>query len=238
MATDSTNPGWIEPPPAKKSGMGCAGKGCLFLGLFALLTVALFSLGGYLLYSGGSKPTKLPVEELPPEQLASVQERIDRFESAPPAAVPDYAPSATPTPAAEPDATPDETTPTPTPDGRELTLSAAEINGLIAANPKSRGHAFVSVSGNTANVQISIPSSKVPGFPKGYLNGSFVITTDGPTPISGLQVSKIQANGLPVPTSILSMSYRGHSILGYAMDAAAPYQVSTAEIRDGVIVLH
>ena len=52
------------------------------------------------------------------------------------------------------------------------------------------------------HVQISISSDKVPGFPRGYLNGSFTITTNGPTPISALQVSKIQANGLPVPSGV------------------------------------
>ena len=86
--------------------------------------------------------------------------------------------------------------------------------------------------------RVSISSDKVPGFPRGYLNGSFTITTNGPTPISALQVSKIQANGFPVPSGVLSMSYRGQSILSYAMDAAAPYNVSTAEIRDGAVILH
>jgi hypothetical protein len=78
----------------------------------------------------------------------------------------------------------------------------------------------------------------VPGFPKGYLNGTFRITTNGPTAVNALQVSKIQANGFPVPSSVLSMSYRGQSILGIAMQAAAPYHVSTAEIRDGAVILH
>ena len=39
-----------------------------------------------------------------------------------------------------------------------------------------------------------------------------------------------------MPSGALSMSYRGHSILSYAMDAAAPYNVSTAEIRDGAVI--
>jgi hypothetical protein len=237
MPTDSTNPSWIEPPPPpKRKGIGCFGKGCLFLVAFAILTVLVIGLGSYLLFSGGSKPSTLPVEELPPAQLSSVQERVDQFEATPP--TPSYTPppSQKSTPATS-DVTPPLATPTP-PSERQLVLSAAEINGLISANPKSRGHASVSISGNTANVRISIPSEKVPGFPRGYLNGSFAITTNGPTPISGLQVSKIQANGFPVPSGILSMSYRGQSIMGIAMEAAAPYNVSTAEIRDGKVVLH
>ena len=237
MPTDSTKPTWIEPPPPpKRGGMGCFGKGCLFLVALAILAVLVIGLGSYLLYSRGSKPTTLPIEELPPAQLSSVQQRVDQFEATPP--TPSYAP---PPPQATTPATPDVTPPpaTPAPPAeRQLVLSAAEINGLISANPKSRGRASVSISGNTATVRVSIPSDKVPGFPRGYLNGSFTITTNGPTPISALQVSKIQANGFPVPSGVLSMSYRGQSILGIAMDAAAPYNVSTAEIRDGGVILH
>ena len=193
----------------------------------------LFVVASYLLYSRGSKPAALPVAELPPAELASVQQRVDQFEAMPPAP----APSPIPTAPAAPDQTPTAVPATPAPE-RQLVLTADEINGLISANRKSRGHAYVSLSGNTAHVQISISSDKVPGFPRGYLNGSFTITTNGPTPISALQVSKIQANGLPVPSGVLSMSYRGRSILSYAMDAAAPYNVSTAEIRDGAVILH
>ena len=194
----------------------------------------LFGVASYLLYSRGSKPAALPVAELPPAELASVQQRVDQFEAMPPAPRP---PSPIPTAQAAPDETPTAVPATPAPE-RQLVLTADEINGLISANRKSRGHAYVSLSGNTAHVQISISSDKVPGFPRGYLNGSFTITTNGPTPISALQVSKIQANGLPVPSGVLSMSYRGRSILSYAMDAAAPYNVSTAEIRDGAVILH
>lgn len=233
MPTDSTNPTWIEAPPPKKNGTGCAGKGCLFLAAFALLTVVLIGLGGYLLFSGGSKPAELPIEELPPARLAEVKERVEQFQSAP--ATPSYTP--TPSAATEPvEATPEPAAATPE-TGRKLTLSGSEINGLISANPKSRGHAYVSVSGNTATVQMSIASDKVPGLPSGYLNGSFTITTDGPTPITGLQVSKIQANGFPVPSGILSMSVGGRSVMGYALEGAAPYNVSTAEIRDGRVIL-
>lgn len=234
MPTDSTKPTWIEPPPPpKRGGMGCFAKGCLALVALVVLTFLLLGLGSYLLYSKGSKPVVLPIEELPPAELASVQQRVDQFEATAPSHVPAFTPAA-PSSADE--------TPTPTPatseQGRQLVLSAGEINGLISANPKSRGHAFVSLSGNKAQVQISISSDKVPGFPRAYLNGSFVITTNGPAPLSELQVSKIQANGIPVPSSVLSMSYRGQSILGLAMEAAAPYNVNSAEIRNGTVILH
>jgi len=214
--------------------MGCFAKGCLVLIGVAVLTFLFFGVASYLLYSGGSKPAVLPVEELPPAELTNIQQRVEQFQAMPPAPPP---PSPLPTVPAAPDETPTAVPVTPTPE-RQLVLTADQINGLISANRKSRGHAYVSISGNTAHVQISISSDKVPGFPRGYLNGSFTITTNGPTPISALQISKIQANGLPVPSGVLSMSYQGRSILSYAMDAAAPYNVSTAEIRDGAVILH
>ena len=213
--------------------MGCFAKGCLVLVVVGILTFLLFGVASYFLYSRGSKPATLPVEELPPAELTNVQQRIDQFEAMPPAPPP----SPIPTAQAAADETPTAAPATPAPE-RQLVLTADEINGLISANGKSRGHAYVSLSGNTAHVQVSISSDKVPGFPPGYLNGSFTITTKGPTPISALQVSKIQANGLPVPSGVLSMSYGGRSILSYAMEAAAPYNVSTAEIRDGAVILH
>lgn len=236
MPTDSTNPTWIEPPP-KKGGMGCVGRGCVFSALAGVLVVLLFVLGSYLFVSHGlvsKTPAKVPVKPLPQEELNQLNERIDTFRSSAPP-VPSY----TPVPGASATATPPETTATPSAVGNEneLTLNAADINGLIAANPKSRGHAFVSLSGNTAHVQLSIPSGKIPGLPSGYLNGSFVITTNGPTPIGSLQVSRIETNGYPVPSSALFTTYRGQSVLGMAMEEAARYHVSTVEIRNGVVVL-
>jgi hypothetical protein len=205
----------------------------LVLGALAFL---LFAVATYLIYSRGSKPIALPVKELPAAELANVEERVDQFETMPPAPPPSPIPTAAPT-TATPDLTPAPGPATSAPQ-RQLVLTADEINGLISANRKSRGHAYVSLSGNTAHVQISISSDKVPGFPRGYLNGSFTITTNGPTPLGALRASKIQANGLPMPSSVLTMSYRGRPILSYAMDAAAPYNVSTVEIRDGAVILH
>ena len=226
------NPTWIEPPPQKQSGLGCFAKGCLGLVVVTLFVTLLLGVGSYFLFSRGivaSQPAPLPVEELSPDALSDVQQRVQQFRSTPPA----------PTPAPAQDSQGTET-PTPVPEtpARQLVVSAGEINGLIAANRNARGHAFVSLSGNTAQVQISIPADKVPGFPRGYLNGSFTITTDGPTPITALRVSKIETNGWPVPSGILSMSYRGRSIMGYALEAMAPYNVSTAEVRDGSVILH
>jgi hypothetical protein len=225
------NPTWIEPPPQKKSGLGCFGKGCLGFVAVCLLAILLLGVGGYFFFSRGfvaAQPTPMPVEELAPDALSNVQERVREFKSTPPAPPPAAAGAANETP-----------TPAPAPGApeRQLVVTAAEINGLIAANKKSRGHAFVTLSGNTATVQISISSDKVPGLPRGYLNGNFNITTAGPTAITALKVSKIEANGWSVPSGVLSMSYRGRSIMGYALEATAPYKVSTVEVQDGRVIV-
>lgn len=231
MPKDSTKPTWIEPPPPKRGGMGCFGKGCLALVAVVFLGLVLLGVGSYFVFKRGlvvSRPVPLPVEELAPDVLSNVQQRVEQFTSTPPVPVPSPAEAgvANETPAPEPE--------TP---GRQLVVTASEINALISANKKARGHAYVTLSGNTATVQISIPSDKVPGLPPGYLNGNFTITTAGPTPITALQVSKIEANGWPVPSGVLSMSYRGRSIMSYALEQIAPYNVSTAEVRDGRVIL-
>ena len=201
----------------------------LALGLIAIL---LIGLGSYFFVSHKvvvAEPTAIPVEELPPDALHDVNQRVQQFRATPPAPQPTVAPSA-----------PNET-PTPAPAGstgseRQLVVTAGEINGVIAANKKARGHAYVTLSGNTATVQVSIPTDKIPGLPRGYLNGSFNITTNGPTPLTALQVSRIEANGYSVPSGILSWSYRGQSMMGYAVQAVAPYKVSTVEVKDGKVI--
>lgn len=223
----AANPIRLEAPPPQKKGLGCFGKGCLLTLILGLLFLLAGGGAGYFLFSHG-KPAALPVEKISPEALADVEQRVEQFKAAPSQPPPEQ-----PKPP-EPTGTPSGEEPAQAPK-KELRLTAGEINGMIAANPKARGHAYVALSGNTANVQISIPSAQLPGMPRGYLNGTFSITTNGPAALGAVQVSKVQANGLPVPSAVLSLSYRGRSLMGYALDALAPYNVSKAEIRDGVL---
>jgi len=228
----ANNPTWIEPPPDKKSGMGCVGKGCLLFAALGLIAILLIGLGSYWFVGHevvASQPVQIPVEELSHDELSDLNHRIEQFRATPPTPRPTVASSvANETPAPAPSV--------PAESERQLAVSGSEINGIIAANKKARGRAYVSLSGNTATVQLSIPTDKIPGLPPGYLNGSFNITTNGPTPITGLKVSRIEANGYSVPSGITSWSYRGQSIMGYAVQAVAPYKVSTVEINDGRVI--
>ena len=45
------------------------------------IDVPAFGVASYLLYSRGSKPTALPVAELPAENSRAFQRRVDRFEA-------------------------------------------------------------------------------------------------------------------------------------------------------------
>ena len=230
------NASWIEPPPVNKGGVGCFGKGCLLFVALSLIVTLLIGFGSYWFVGHevvASQPMQIPVEEISHEELNDLNHRIEQFRATPPTPQPTPQPTIAPSVA---DETPTPVPSVPTGSERQLTVSAAEVNGVIAANKKARGHAYVSLSGNTATVQVSIPTDKVPGLPPGYLNGSFNITTNGPTPITALKVSKIEANGYSVPSAITSWSYRGQSIMGYAVQAVAPYKVSTVEVRDGIII--
>jgi hypothetical protein len=226
----TANPTWFEPPPPQKKRLGRFAKGCLFTLILGVLFLLLAGGAGYFFFSHG-KATALPIEKISPEALSDVEQRIERFKSAPSQHVPEQPEQPKPP---EPTGTPSGEEPAQAPK-KELRLTASEINGMIAADPRARGHAYVTMSGNTAKVQVSIPTAQLPGMPLGYLNGTFSITTTGPTPLETVQVSKVQANGLPVPSGVLSWTYGGRSLLGYALDALAPYNVSRAEIRNGVL---
>jgi hypothetical protein len=214
---------YIEAAPKRKR--GCLGLGCATLLIIGVLLIAALGVGGYFFLSRGylaSEPTAIPVEEIPDEQLADTKQRIEEFKS-----------GVREQPAAEVAAA--ATTATAPPSAPRQQISAAEINGLIAANKRARGHAYVTLSGNTATVQISLAADKI-GLEGRYLNGSFAIKTDGPTPLDRIAVNKIEANGMPVPSGILQWRYRGRTLLGYGVEALAPYNVKTLEIRDGVLM--
>jgi hypothetical protein len=192
--------------------------------VIAILLLLGGGVGGYLMIRHGylaSKPVALPVEEISAQELENTKQRIEEFTS-----------RRSDQPVAAP-----SITSTPTASSQQQQISEAEINGLIAANKRSRGHAHVTLKDNAATVDISIPADKA-GLAGRYLNGTFIIKTNGPTPIDQIEVSKIEANGLPVPSNILQLRYRGRTLLGYAAEALEPYNVKTLEIRDGRVIAH
>ncbi len=209
-----------DPALPQKKRRGCLGKGCLTTFTIALVLILSVTVGGYIFLKRSflaSKPLALSTKELSSEQLAETRQRIRTFKSSAEQSEPDSdAPVAR--------------------DQKQLELSSDDINGMIAANKRARGHAFVTLNGNAATVQLSIPADKLTGDQGRYLNGSFEIETTGPTAPARIAVKKTEANGWPVPSAILQWHYRGRSILSYALDAIVPYHIATVEIRDGKLI--
>jgi hypothetical protein len=227
---------WVEPPPPKR-GMGCFAKGCLILIVLAILLVVV-GIGGtywsvrhvYL----SDKPAPIPEATAPTETTAAmpgetsvatpseksaeVRERLDTMKKA---------------------ARAHEQT--------DVELTAADINALIASNRKSAGMASVSIDGNVAQVQVSIPLERLdapfrnafgPG--QRYLNGTVTIVAPPGTNASNVQLSGVTVNGHPFPTGLLDWGLLGvgPSLRSYVMKYANQYGVTDGEIRDGKVILY
>ena len=216
--------------------MGCFAKGCLILIAFGILLVVagigtFWSLGHIYL---SDKPAPIPEASgpnetsaampgetsvaTPSETSATVRERLDTIKSA---------------------ARAHEQT------GAEFT--AGDINALIAANPKSRGTAFVRIDGNVGQVQLSIPLERfdVPfrnafGLGDRYLNATVTIVAPPGTNANNVQLREVTINGHSFPTDLLDRRLLGvgQSLRSYVIKYANQYGVTGGEISDGKVILH
>ena len=222
----------VEPPP--KRGMGCFAKGCLILIAFGILLVAA-GIGGTFLSLRriylSDKPAPIPEASVasaatpgetsvgtPSETSATVRERLDTIKSA---------------------ARAHEQT------GVEFT--AGDINALIAANPKSRGTAFVRIDGNVGQIQLSIPLERfdIPfrnafGLGDRYLNASVTMVAPSGTNANNVQLSEVTINGHSFPTGVLDWRLLGvgRSLRSYVIKYAGQYGVSGGAINDSKVILH
>src|SRR5207244_7772403 len=125
---------WIEAPPPQK-GMGCFAKGCLILIAFFIF-LGLAFIGGtffavrYLRTAYfPTTPVQLPTSAAAEQEQQLVRARWDSFEKA----------AHTHQPA-------------------RIEMTADDLNALIASEPTLRGKPYVSIDGNVARLQVSIPS--------------------------------------------------------------------------------
>lgn len=145
----------------KSSGCGCLGGGCILALVICGLIVAALVWGAVSTYQGlkdmtATSEKPVAVYEATPEKYAAVNAKLKAFQEAYDVGI---------------DAT--------------LTLSADEINTLIARDPDwsaLRNHVFVTISGQRVAAQVSVPLSSIKAFEDRYFNGqvsmSFV-TEDG-----------------------------------------------------------
>ena len=160
---------WVEAPPRK--GLGCVGRGCLILSVFAIvLAIACFAgmywglyrhsalfYGSYWLAKTRSlAEAQAPVTEFSgsEQQLQRVRERWQEFQQK--------------TRASQP---------------AEIELSADDINALIASSEEARGKLFTAIEGNQLQLQTSLPIGQFLGRDGYYFNGQVIIELDGPQPL-------------------------------------------------------
>jgi len=216
---------WVEAPPRRK-GLGCFGRGCLILSVFAIvLAIACFAgmywglhrhsalfYGSYWLAKTRSiaeAPAPVPEFSASEQQIQRVRERWQDFEQK--------------TRAAQP---------------AEIELSADDINALIATSDDVRGKVFVSIDGSQFRFQASLPIGAVLGKPGYYFNGDVIIELKGAQSLGSLQFSRIAINGEQVPTDFLNWKYRSRQLREYLADQWNAYDIGTIEVREGKVILH
>src|SRR6476660_2589650 len=215
---------WVEAPPRRKS-LGCFGRGCLTLLIFAIvLAIAGFAglywglhrnsalfYGSYWLAKTGSlavAPTPVPEFNASDQQIQLIKERWQDFEQK--------------TRAGQP---------------AEIELSADDINALIATSDDVRGKVFASIDGDQLRLQASLPIGGVLGRPGYYFNGDVIIEVKGAQSLESPRFSRITINSEQVPTDFLDWKYRSRQLREYLADQRNAYEVGTIEIRDGKVIL-
>jgi len=215
---------WVEAPPSRK-GLGCFGRGCLIVLVFAIvLAIACFAgmywglhrhsalfYGSYWLAKTRSiaeAPTPVPEFSGSEQQIQRVSERWHDFEQK--------------TRAGQP---------------AEIELSADDINALIAISEDVRGKVFASIDGDQLRLQTSVPIGGFLGRPGYYFNGDAIIELKGAQALDSPRFSRITINGEQVPTDFLNWKYRSRQLREYLAEQRNAYDVGTIEIRDGKVIL-
>jgi hypothetical protein len=216
--------GWVDAPPPKK-GLGCFARGCLILGVFAVvLAIACFAgmYWGFQRHSAilhgiywlakaqaiGQTPVPIPEFTASDAQIQSVHERCEDFEQKARAGQP-----------------------------AELELTADDINTLIATKQDMRGKVFVSIDGDRLRCQASVPLGELVGRSGYYFNGDIAVELKSAESLENPQLSGIIVNGEPVPRNLLNWKYQSKRLRDYLVDYRNGSGVGTIAIRDGKLIV-
>jgi hypothetical protein len=216
--------GWVDAPPPRR-GLGCFARGCLILGIFAIvLAFACFAgmywglhrnsaifYGLYWLSKGhaiAAAPAAVPEFTASDAQVQSVHERCEDFEQKARAA-----------------------------QQAELELTANDLNTLIATNQDARGKVFASIDGDRLRFQASVPLEEFIGRSGYYFNGDIAIALKGAESLEKPQVRGISVNGEQLPSDLLNWTYRSKQLRDYLANYRNESGVGTIEIRDGKLIL-
>jgi hypothetical protein len=227
--------------------MGCLGKGCLILCVFLLFLVIAGAIGFHfgmkrhsaVLHSAvwakkahlvAAEPAEIPQFETTSDNIAATKQKWSNFRN--------NVLASTPTPSSSPvDGTAPAESPTPGNQSSQIELTADDLNNLIAANRRIRGKAFVTIDGNTLQVQTSVPFGEYIGHAGYYLNGDVVVQSNGARTLDNSPLNGITVNGQPIPAEALDWTYRGRSLRGYLSDFVGKNDLGPIEIRDGKVIV-
>ena len=204
---------WIEPPPHQR-GLGCFAKGCLILVVFGIFLCLAFVAGTY--YAARFLRTeyfstdheRLPISHASVEEETAVRTRWNAFDKAARAHEP-----------------------------ARIELSADDLNALIATDSKARGDAYVTIEGNTARLQVSIPIGRGWWMPRRYLNAQCSVESGPSGKPEDARITSIVVNGRPVGQEFLSWQYGAWSFKRYVGEWTGETNIKTFEIADGKVIL-
>ena len=216
--------GWVDAPPPRR-GLGCFGRGCLILVVFAIVLVIACVAGMYWGFQRHSailhgiywltkaqalahKPVPIPEFTASDTQIQSVHERCEDFEQKARAGQP-----------------------------AELELTPDDINTLIVTNQDTRGKIFVSIDGDRLRCQASVPLGELMGRSGYYFNGDIAVELESAESLENPQLNRIVVNGEPVPRDLLNWKYRSKRLRDYLADYRNDSGVGAIEIRDGKLIL-
>jgi len=203
--------GWIEPPPPQR-GTGCFGKGCLILVVFVLVLAAAFAAGTFFAvrYLRTSyfvtAPAELPASNATDQEREMARAKWYEFKRAARAHT-----------------------------AARVEFTAEELNALISAERELRGKAFVSIQGNAARLQVSIPLVFSRLLRGRYMNAECTVQSDPDGDPANAHITSVIVNGKPVAEDVLD--YRGpygfRHYLGQWSDQVA---LKTFEVKDGKVI--
>ena len=174
-ASQQENPYQSERPA--KSSNSCCFYGCLFMFLFVVLVVVGGGLSGYWWIKGqvnrytADAPADLPTVDLPEEELAEIQGRVDDFKEK-----------------IEAGETPED-----------LVLTADEINALITKNDDLKGRVYVTIENGEVSGDVSLPVDSLPGGKGRYFNASatFDVSLENGVLIVTLADAEVKGERIP-----------------------------------------
>ena len=216
--------GWVDAPPPRR-GLGCFGRGCLILVVFAIVLAIACLAGMYWGFQRHSailhgiywltkaqalaqKPVPIPEFTASDAQIQSVHERCEDFEQKARAGQP-----------------------------AELELTPDDINTLIVTNQDTRGKIFISIDGDRLRCQTSVPLGELMGRSGYYFNGDIAVELKSAELLDNPQLNQIIVNSEPVPRDLLNWKYRSKRLRDYLADYRNDSGVGTIEIRDGKLIL-